>query len=91
MDKEEVVNFYNEIENKRKERSIMEKQVQQIDKEIELEIEQYRNKSVARVLKYISDKCWKNENVDNLHDLITHCLNKLHGNIDGIELSLEEE
>ena len=91
MDKEEIVNFYNEIENKRKERSIIEKQVQQIDREIQLEIEQYRNKSVARVLEYINDKWWKNENVYNLHNLITHCLNKLDGNIDGIELSLEEE
>lgn len=91
MDKNEVVNFYNEIQSKRKEMKIMERQVQQIDNAIQLEIEQYRNKSVKRVLEYINDKCWRKENIDNLQDLITHCLNKLNGNIDGIELSLKEE
>lgn len=91
MDKNEVLNFYNEIERKRKEMKIMETQVQQIDNEIQLEIEQYRNKSVTRVLEYINDKCWNNENIDNLQNLIIHCLNKLNGNIDGIELSLKEE
>lgn len=83
--------YYYEIERKRKERSIMERQVQQIDKEIQLEIEQYRNKSVVRVLYYINNKCWENEDIGKLQDLITHCLNKLNGNVDGIELSLEEE
>ncbi len=91
MDKNEVLNFYNEIERKRKEMKIMETQVQQIDNEIQLEIEQYRNKSVTRVLEYINDKCWNNENIDDLQNLIIHCLNKLNGNIDGIELSLKEE
>ena len=89
MDKNEVLNFYNEIERKRKEMKIMETQVQQIDNEIQLEIEQYRNKSVTRVLEYINDKCWNNENIDDLQNLIIHCLNKLNGNIDGIELSLK--
>ncbi len=91
MDKEELVSFYNEIERKRKEMHIMEKQVQQIDNEIQLAIEQYRNKSVKRVLEYINDKCWKKEDISNLQNLITHCLNKLSGNIDGVELSLKEE
>ena len=91
MDKNEVLNFYNEIERKREEMKIMETQVQQIDNEIQLEIEQYRNKSVTRVLEYIYNKCWNNENIDDLQNLIIHCLNKLNGNIDGIELSLKEE
>ena len=91
MNKEELVIFYNEIERKRKEMHIMEKQVQQIDNEIQLEIEQYRKKSVKRVLEYINDKCWGKENIDNLHTLIVHCLNKLNGNLDGVEISLKEE
>ena len=91
MDKEEVINYYNEIERKRKEENIMQEQVRKIDREIQLEIEQYRNKSVARVLEYINDKCWEKKDIDNLHNLIVHCLNKLYGNLDGIELSLEEE
>lgn len=91
MDKEEIVNYYNEIERKRKEMRTIERQVQQIDNEIQLEIEQYRNKSVARVLEYINDKCWEKKDIDNLHTLIVHCLNKLYGNLDGVELSLGEE
>lgn len=90
MDKQEILNIYNSIEEKRKEMRITEKQVQQLDKEITLELERYRNKSVERVLNYINEKCWNNENIDNLQTLIVHCLNKLNGNIDGIELSLEE-
>ena len=91
MDKEQIINYYNEIERKRKEENIMQEQVRKIDREIQLEIEQYRNKSVARVLEYINDKKKKKKDIDNLHNLIVHCLNKLYGNLDGIELSLEEE
>lgn len=91
MDKEEILNFYNSIKNKINEMKIMEEQVKKIDREIQLDIEQYRNKSVVRVLEYINSKFWENENIDNLQNLICHCLNKLHGNIDGIELSFKEE
>ena len=64
MDKEEVINYYNEIERKRKEENIMQEQVRKIDREIQLEIEQYRNKSVARVLEYINDKCWEKKDMN---------------------------
>lgn len=92
MSKEEMQNIYNSIEEKRKEMRITEKQVQQLDREITLELEIYRNKSVKRVLDYINHKCWEHEDIeiDKLQTLIVHCLNKLNGNIDGIELSLED-
>lgn len=92
MSKEEMQNIYNSIEEKRKEMRITEKQVQQLDREITLELEIYRNKSVQRVLDYINDKCWDKEiiDIDKLQTLMVHCLNKLNGNIDGIELSLED-
>lgn len=92
MSKEEMQNIYNSIEEKRKEMRITEKQVQQLDREITLELEIYRNKSVQRVLDYINDKCWDKEtiDIDKLQTLVVHCLNKLNGNIDGIELSLED-
>ena len=92
MDKEEMQNFYNSIEEKRKEMEITEKQVQKLEKEIILELERYRNLSVQRVLDYINHKCWNKEtiDIDRLQTLIVHCLNKLNGNIDGIELSLED-
>lgn len=92
MNKEEIENIYDSIEEKRKEMRITEKQVQQLEREITLELERYRNKSVQRVLDYINHKCWEHENIeiDRLQTLMVHCLNKLNGNIDGIELSLED-
>ena len=90
MSKEELENIYDAIEKKRDEMRITEKQVQKLDREIMLEVEKYRNQSVCRVLDYINNKCWKKENIDNLQILIVHCMNKLNGNIDGTELSLEE-
>ena len=92
MSKEEMQNIYNSIEEKRKEMKITEKQVQQLEREITLELEIYRNKSVQRVLDYINHKCWEHEDIeiDKLQTLVVHCLNKLNGNIDGIELSLED-
>lgn len=91
MDKKSIENFFEEIENDRKERTIMEKQVQSIDSKIQINLEKYRIESVKRVLNYINDKCWKNQKTESLQKLIVHCLNKLNGNIDGIELSLEED
>ena len=92
MNKEEIQNNFNLIQEKIKEMRTTEKQVKQLDREITLELERYRNKSVERVLDYINDKCWNKENIDidKLQTLVVHCLNKLNGNIDGIELSLEE-
>ena len=91
MDKEQCENLYKEIEDIRKERTITEKQVQQMDKEIEVRLLEYRIQSVIRVLDYINDKCWNKEDIHELHPKIVHCLNKLHGNLDGIELSLKEK
>lgn len=90
MDKEQCENLYKEIEDIRKERTIAEKQVQQMNRDIEIKILQYRIKSVERVLDYINDKCWKKEEIKDLHNKIVHCLNKLSGNIDGIELTLKD-
>lgn len=47
----------------------------------------YRIDSTLRVLHYLENKM---EN-DYLSTLITHCCNKLTGNIDGIELNLKKE
>ena len=50
---------------------------------------EYRISSVARVLDYMSDLSFSKKEIPN--HLIVHCLNKLHGNIDGIELSFDKE
>ena len=88
MDTEQCEILYKEIQDIRKERTIMEKQVQQLDRDVEIKLLQYRIKSVIRVLDYINDKCWKKEEIRDLHNKVVHCLNKLHGNIDGIEIEL---
>ena len=82
---------YEEIENLRKERDITISQVQEMDRIIEIKILEYRIESTKRVLDYINNKCWKKEPIENLQDLIIHCLNKLNGNIDGVELNLVEK
>lgn len=51
----------------------------------------YRIASVCRVLDHIQDanRSGKLSELD-LDKLLVHCQNKLHGNIDGIELKLED-
>lgn len=80
-----LLSFYEAIENKRKEQDEYIKQVQKIDNEIKVELLEYRINSVNRVLNYLVGL---DEDIDNL---LTHCINKLNGNIDGIELDLKEE
>lgn len=52
-------------------------------------IHQYRIKSVDRVLDFIRTE-YRAGRVCNLETLLCHCQNKLLGNIDGVELSLDE-
>lgn len=49
----------------------------------------YRNESVMRVLEFILSN-YRNKKICNLDILLTHCLNKISGNIDGVELTLDE-
>ena len=88
MDKQGLENIFKSIENDRKERTIIENQVKSLDNKIQLDLKDYRIESVKRVLDYINDKCWRNQEVENL---VVHCLNKLNGGIDGLELNLEED
>ena len=83
--------IYEEIENLRKERDITISQVQEMDRSIEMKLLEYRIESTKRVLEYINNKCWEKESTKNLQNLITHCLNKLNGNIDGIELNVVDD
>ena len=83
--------IYEEIENLRKERDITISQVQEMDRSIEMKLLEYRIESTKRVLEYINNKYWKKESIENLQNLIIHCLNKLNGNIDGIELNVVDD
>lgn len=52
-------------------------------------IKQYRIESVCRVLDHIRTE-YRNGKMCDLESLLCHCQNKLHGNIDGTELTLRE-
>lgn len=55
----------------------------------EMQLQEYRVESVSRVLDFIRSE-YRNGRICNLDSLLCHCQNKLYGNIDGIELSLNE-
>lgn len=52
-------------------------------------MQQYRAKSVERVLNYLMQN-WKINSEAEIEYLLTHCKNKLLGNIDGLELTLDD-
>lgn len=80
-----LLNLYDEIEAQRKERDNYIEQVNKIDKDIQIKLLEYRINSVKRVLNYFKGL---DKEVDNM---IIHCINKLDGNIDGIELELGDD
>lgn len=85
FNKGHLLSFYEAIEEQRKDRDNHIEQVNKIDKEIQTKLLEYRINSVNRVLNYMVGL---DEDMDNL---LTHCINKLNGNIDGMELDLKEE
>ena len=80
-----LLSFYENIEEKRKERDAHIEVVQRLDKDIQISLLEYRINSAIRVLEY-----FKGLDTD-FDNLITHCIDKLNGNIDGIELELGEK
>ena len=85
MNKSNLECLYDAIKDKRKQRDSHIEIVTKLDNEIQKEVLEYRIESVKRVLEYY-------KGLDNDYDkLFTHCLNKLNGNIDGVELSLGDD
>lgn len=80
-----LLSFYEAIEEQRKERDNHIEQVNKIDKDIQVKLLEYRINSVKRVLNYFKGL---DKDTDNM---INHCINKLDGNIDGIELELGDD
>lgn len=66
-----------------------EKEIADIRLEYNSKIVKYRIKSVNRVLDFIRDE-YKAGRICDLEILLCHCQNKLNGNIDGMELDLDE-
>jgi hypothetical protein len=66
-----------------------EKEIADIRLDYNSKIVRYRIESVDRVLDFIRSE-YKAGRVCDLEVLLCHCQNKLNGNIDGIELDLDE-
>lgn len=83
MTREALEEMYEQIKNDRA-------KVKSLQASINDSIVDYRIKSACRVLDYIHIKSFGDNIISNreLNTLITHCLNKLHGNIDGYELEV---
>ena len=83
-----LLDDYKFIEKLRAERRKLQARVDELATEIEIASYKYRNKSVGRVLDYLRF------NADNKHEYETfmvHCMNKLNGNIDGVEISFKKK
>ena len=87
--KKYVETLYRNIEGIKKERNEILKQVNKLDNDAYRCILEYRIASVTRVLEYMHTKLNITSGKD-LETYLVHCLNKLNGNIDGIELDLGE-
>lgn len=83
--------IYDNINESRKERDEYIQRVQKIDNEIQVKLLEYRINSTLRILDYLHDKSFNESEHIDYAKYITHCCNKLCGNIDGIELDLEEK
>lgn len=66
-----------------------EKEIADIRLDYNSKIVKYRMKSVNRVLDFIISE-YRAGRICDLETLLCHCQNKLNGNIDGIELDLDE-
>ena len=91
MSKDILIEKFDELKNISKQIDMQKTLLEQLDNTLTIKTLEYRIKSVERVLDYINDKCWENEKPKDLQTLIVHCSNKLNGNLDGIELSLEDK
>lgn len=66
-----------------------EKEIADIRLDYNSKIAEYRRKSANRVLDFIRSE-YRAGRICDLEILLCHCQNKLNGNIDGIELDLDE-
>lgn len=66
-----------------------EKEIADIRLAYDSNILKYRKESVNRVLDFVRSE-YRAGRICNLETLLCHCQNKLNGNLDGIELDLDE-
>lgn len=70
-------------------RDHLERELLRCDYEHRIALQDYRIESTSRVLQFILSE-YRDGKLPDLETLLVHCLNKLRGNIDGVELSLRD-
>lgn len=65
-------------------------ELQRCDEITSYTLYEYRIESTARVIDFILNEYREGKLVSDLDTLLDHCLDKLHGKLDGVELNLEE-
>ena len=87
--KEKLISDYELCKHDLVEIKQREKEIADIRLDYNSKIVKYRMESANRVLDFIRSE-YKAGRVCDLEVLLCHCQNKLNGNIDGIELDLDE-
>lgn len=81
--------LYKKVEERRSELYRAEQDLVDIKHCLEKAKIEYRIESVCRILDYVRRE-YRAGRVCDLETLLCHCQNKLHGNIDGCELNIED-
>jgi ribosomal protein S15P/S13E len=89
MDPKQIYVEINELKHIKEEKN---NEIKDLQSQIAYETLIYRIASVKRVLDYMRSKqVTRTKSKYDFDNLLVHCMNKLNGNIDGVELSLEED
>ena len=88
-EKEKLISYYEFCKCNLAEIRRREKEISDIRLDYNSKIENYRKKSVNRVLDFVRSE-YRAGRICDLETLLCHCQNKLNGNLDGTELDLDE-
>lgn len=92
LNKNALLSVYEDIKAEKIEQQEYIELVDKKNTDIKIKVLEYRISSVARILNYIhSNQMEVANDLKQFDTLITHCCNKLSGNIDGIEINLKEK
>lgn len=84
---DKLLNQVKELHNKRQ---ALVDELRRCDEMSAVTLYEYRVESVCRVLDFILSEYRDGRLISSLDRILVHCLNKLHGNIDGVELDLKQ-
>lgn len=86
----QVTSLLNQLNQLTERRQELNKEKSICDELIANKQHEYRIQSAARVIEFILSE-YRQGRLVNLDIMLVHCLNKLNGNIDGVELPLNEK